>query len=337
MLLSDLSIKRPVLAAVMMLTLVVLGIFSYRRLSVEMYPNVEIPVVSIVTKFPGASPESVERELSKKIEEAVNPIAGVKRVISYSREGVSTVVVEFRLEEKINEVAQETRAKITAVRGELPQAIEDPIIQKLDFNAMPVISLAVRSSVLSPRDLTLLIEKKIKRRLETIAGVGKVDLVGAAKREVNVVVDLARLDALGIGIDEVVNGLKSENVNTPLGRLTQGGTEYPLRLAGKPDRVDQFRSMVIAERNDRPIKLSEVADVVDGIEEERSLALVNGVPAVALDIQKQSGANLVEVVDAVKKRLVQLRSELPSGVTMDGVRRPSIMTRGSLVDGQQST
>ena len=336
MLLSDLSIRRPILAAVMMLALLTLGIFSYRRLSVEMYPNVEIPVVTIVTKFPGASPESVEREVSKRIEEAVNTIAGVKRVLSYSREGVSTVVIEFQLEEKINEVAQETRAKINAVRGELPQAIEDPIIQKLDFNAMPVISLAVRSSVLSPRDLTLLIEKKIKRRLETIAGVGKVDLVGAAKREVNVVVDPARLDALGIGIDEVVNGLKSENVNTPLGRLTQGGTEYPLRLAGKPDRVDQFRSMVIAERNDRPIKLSEVADVVDGIEEERSLALVNGVPAVALDIQKQSGANLVEVVDAVKKRLVQLRAELPPGVTMDVVRDASIMTRDSLEDVQQT-
>ena len=336
MLLSDLSIRRPILAAVMMLALLTLGIFSYRRLSVEMYPNVEIPVVTIVTKFPGASPESVEREVSKRIEEAVNTIAGVKRVLSYSREGVSTVVIEFQLEEKINEVAQETRAKINAVRGELPQAIEDPIIQKLDFNAMPVISLAVRSSVLSPRDLTLLIEKKIKRRLETIAGVGKVDLVGAAKREVNVVVDPARLDALGIGIDEVVKGLKSENVNTPLGRLTQGGTEYPLRLAGKPDRVDQFRSMVIAERNDRPIKLSEVADVVDGIEEERSLALVNGVPAVALDIQKQSGANLVEVVDAVKKRLVQLRAELPPGVTMDVVRDASIMTRDSLEDVQQT-
>ena len=336
MLLSDLSIRRPILAAVMMLALVTLGVFSYRRLSVEMYPNVEIPVVTIVTKFPGASPESVEREVSKRIEEAVNTIAGVKRVLSYSREGVSTVVIEFRLEEKINEVAQETRAKINAVKGELPQGIEDPIIQKLDFNAMPVISLAVRSSILSRRDLTILIEKKIKRRLETIAGVGKVDPVGSAKREVNVVVDPASLDALGIGIDEVVNGLKSENVNTPLGRLTRGGTEYPLRLAGKPDQVDQFRARVIGGRNGRPIKLSEVANVVDGIEEERSLALVNGVPAVALDIQKQSGANLVEVVDAVKKRLVQLKAELPPGVTMEVVRDASIMTRDSLRDVQET-
>ncbi|MDO8281030.1 MAG: efflux RND transporter permease subunit [Thermodesulfovibrionia bacterium] len=336
MLISDLSIKRPIFAAVIMLTLVVLGIFSYRQLSVEMYPNVEIPVVSIITKFPGASPESVERELTKKIEEAVNPIAGVKRVISYSREGVSTVVVEFRLEEKINEVAQEARAKINAVRGELPQGIEDPIIQKLDFNALPVISLAVRSSSLSNRDLTLLVEKKIKRRLETVSGVGKVYLVGSAKREVNVVIDPGRIESLGIGVDTVINGLRSENVNTPLGRLHRGNTEYPLRIAGKPDSVDQFRSMVIAERDGRPIRLGEVAEVVDGIEEERSLALVNGIPAVALDIQKQSGANMVEVVDAIIKRVAQLQPELPSGVTLDVVRDASTMTRDSLKDVQET-
>jgi HAE1 family hydrophobic/amphiphilic exporter-1 len=336
MLLSDLSIKRPVLAAVMILTLVVLGIFSYRRLSVEMYPNVEIPVVSIVTKFPGASPESVERELTKKIEEAVNPVAGVKRVISYSREGVSTVVVEYRLEEKINEVAQETRAKINAVRGELPQGIEDPIIQKLDFNALPVISVAVRSSSLSGRELTLLVEKKIKRRLETVAGVGKVDLVGSAKREVNVVIDPVRVESLSIGVDTVINGLRSENVNTPLGRLNRGNTEYPLRVAGKPDRVDQFRLMVIGERNGRPIRLSEVADVADGIEEERSLALVNGIPAVALDIQKQSGANMVDVVNAIKKRVDQLQTELPENVKLEIVRDASIMTLDSLRDVQET-
>src|SRR5512137_874857 len=138
MILSDLSIKRPIFATVIMLALVTLGLFSYRRLSVEMFPNVEIPVISIVTKFPGASPETVEREVSKKLEEAVNQVAGVKHIYSYSREGVSTVVVEFRLEEKLNEAAQEARAKVNSVRGQLPEGIEEPIIQKIDFNAMPV-------------------------------------------------------------------------------------------------------------------------------------------------------------------------------------------------------
>src|SRR3972149_6499518 len=166
MLLSDLSIRRPILAAVMMFALLTRGIFSYRRLSVEMYPNVEIPVVTIVTKFPGASPESVEREVSKRIEEAVNTIAGVKKVLSISRESVSMVMVEFQLEVKLNDGAQEARAKIAAIRGELPEGIEEPIIQKLDFAAAPIVSLAVRSDTLPPRDLTTLVEKKVKRRFE---------------------------------------------------------------------------------------------------------------------------------------------------------------------------
>ena len=336
MILSDLSIRRPVFATVMVLVLVTLGIFSYRWLPVEMYPNVEIPVLSIVTKFPGASPESVEREVSKRIEESVNGISGVKHVYSFSREGVSTVVVEFRLEEKINEVTQEARAKVNAIRGILPKGIEEPIIQKLDFNAMPIVSLAVRSENLSPRDLTVLVEKTVKRRFEGIAGVGKVDLVGAAKREVNVIIDPERLNALGLGVDVVVVGLRSENVNTPLGRLNWGATEINLRVSGKPDRVEQFREMVITMRNGRPIRLGEVAEVRDGVEEQRSLALVNGAPAVSLDILKQAGANIVEVADAVKRTAEGMRTELPSGTTISVVRDSSVFIRESLDDVQQT-
>ncbi len=336
MILSDLSIKRPIFAAVMMLTLVTLGLFSYRQLSVEMFPNVEIPVVSIVTRFPGASPETVEREVSKRIEEAVNQIAGVKHVYSYSRESVSTVVVEFRLEEKLNEVAQEARAKIGSIRGELPDAVEEPIIQKLDFNAMPVAALAVQSDRLSPRELTTLVEKKIKKRFESVAGVGKVDLIGGAKREINVELDPARLDALGLGVNEVVAGLKSENTNTPLGRLTRDAAEYPLRIDGKPASAGGYRDLVVAQRGGRPIRLGEIALVTDGVEEERRLALVNGVPAIGLDIYKQSGANQVALVDNVKKIMTRVEAELPPGVTLLLVRDGSIMTRESLADVKET-
>ncbi|MEI6703917.1 MAG: efflux RND transporter permease subunit, partial [Deltaproteobacteria bacterium] len=189
MILSNTSIKRPIFASVMVLALVILGIFSYRRLSVEMFPNVEFPIVSVVTTFAGASPETVEREVSKRIEEAVNQIAGVKHVFSTSREGVSTVVVEFRLEEKVNDAAQEVRAKISSVRGTLPASIDEPIIQKLDFNAAPIAALAVESTTLSPRELTTLVEKKVKKRFESVAGVGKVDMVGGQKREVKIDLD----------------------------------------------------------------------------------------------------------------------------------------------------
>src|SRR5512140_2630623 len=152
MILSDLSIKRPIFATVMMLALVTLGIFSYKRLAVEMFPNVEFPLISVVTTFPGASPETVEREISKRIEDAVNQLAGVKHVFSTSREGVSTVMVQFQLEQKVNESAQEVRAKISSIRGNLPQGIDEPIIQKMDFNAAPVAALAVQSSRLSQRE-----------------------------------------------------------------------------------------------------------------------------------------------------------------------------------------
>ncbi len=336
MILSNTSIKRPIFATVMVLALVILGIFSYRRLSVEMFPNVEFPVVSVVTTFSGASPETVEREVSRRIEEAVNEIAGVKHVFSTSREGVSSVVVEFRLEEKVNEAAQEVRAKISSIRGNLPTSIEEPIIQKLDFNASPIAALAVESTVLSQRELTTLVEKKIKKRFEGVVGVGKVDMAGGQKREVNIDLDPARLDALRLGVNDIVAGIRSENTNTPLGRITRGTAEYPLRIEGKPDRVDQYRRMTVAQRNGRPITLGEVAQVHDGVEEKRELALVNGKPAIGLDIYKQSGGNQVELVDMVKKVMNKLQKELPPGVTLSLVRDGSIMTRESLSDVKQT-
>ena len=336
MFLSNLSIKRPIFATVMMLALVTLGIFSYRRLAIDMFPDVEIPVVSVVTKFPGSSPETVEREVSKRVEEAVNSISGVKHVMSTSRESVSSVVLMFHLEVKVNDAAQEVRAKVGAIRGAMPQGIEEPIIQKLDFATFPIASLAVRSERLSPRDLTTLVEKKVKRRFENISGVGKVDLVGPSKREVNVNIDPLRLEALGMGVDEVMAGLQSENVNTPLGRLNRGGTEYPLRISGKPDAVEQFKTMVVARRGGRPIPLAEVAQIRDGIEEQRSLSLVNGVPAIGLDILKQSGANTVGLVDRVKKEIEVLQKELPPGVTIEMVRDASIMIRDSVRDVEET-
>ncbi|MGA2465867.1 MAG: efflux RND transporter permease subunit [Thermodesulfobacteriota bacterium] len=336
MFLSNLSIKRPIFAAVMMLALVTLGIFSYRRLAIDMFPDVEIPVLSIVTKYPGASPETVEREVTKRIEEAVNPISGVKHVTSTSRESVSIVVVEFNLEVKINEASQEARAKVNAIRGDLPQGIEEPIIQKLDFSSIPIVSLAVRSETLSAKDLTALVEKKVKRRFENISGVGKVDLVGESKREVNININPTRLEALGMGVDEVISGLQSENVNTPLGRLNRNGSEYPLRVSGKPEVVDRFKTMVIGQRNGRPIMLSEVAEIKDGIEEQRSLAFVNGVQAVSLDILKQSGANTVGAVELVKKEIAKLQSELPPGTKIEIVRDGSIMIRDSVRDVQET-
>jgi len=334
MFLSDLSIKRPVFATVLMLGLVTLGIFSYRRLAIDLYPDVEIPVVSIFTVYPGASPETVEREVSRRIEEAVNSIPGVKHVSSVSREGLSSVMVEFDLNVKVNEASQEARAKINAIRNELPQGIEEPTIQKLDFQAMPIISLAIRSKNLSPRELTTLADRRIRRRLENIPGVGKAKLVGESKREVHVNVDPALTEAMGLGVDEVVSGLARENVNTPLGRLNRGRTEMPIRVSGKPELVPGFASIVVSQRGGHPVTLGEVADVADAAEEQRSLALIDGVPAVAIDILKLSKANVVATVDAVKKEIGKLDKELPPGTDIQVVRDSSTMIRDSVSDVQ---
>jgi hydrophobic/amphiphilic exporter-1 (mainly G- bacteria), HAE1 family len=336
MFLSDLSIKRPVVATVMMLTLVTLGVFSWRRLPVDMMPEVEIPVLSIITEYPGASPETVEREVSRKIEEAVNPISGVKHVNSTSREGLSSVVVEFNIEVKINDVSQEARAKINAIRADLPESMKEPVIQKYDFGAMPVVSLAVRSKTLSPRELTDLADRRIKRRLESIPGVARAKLVGTSNREVAVDVDPARLSALGMGITEVVAGLASENVNTPLGRLTLGTTEMPLRISGKPTDPKGYAAMVIGRRGTEPIRLSDVATIRDTVEEQRSLALIDGQPAVALDITKQTKANTVGVVDAVLAAVSELRPLLPAGTELQVVRDSSTFIRESVADVQNT-
>jgi len=336
MFLSNLSIKRPVVATVMMLTLVTLGLFSVRRLPIDLMPEVEIPVLSILTEFPGASPESVEREVSRKIEEAVNPIAGVKHVSSVSREGMSSVVVEFNLEVKINDVSQEARAKINSIRRELPAGMSDPVIQKLDFAAMPVISLAVRSTTLQPRELSTLADRKIKRRLESVAGVAKAKLIGASTREVAIDLDPVRLQALGMGVDEVIGGLASENVNTPLGRLTQGLNEMPLRMSGKPKIPALYADMVIGRRGASPIRLGDVGTVRDTIEERRSLAVINGEPAVAIEITKQTKANTVTVVDEVIKTIADLQREMPTGTQIQVVRDTSVFIREAVADVKSS-
>ena len=336
MFLSNLSIKRPVFAAVMMLALVTFGIFSYRRLAIDMFPDVEIPYITIITIYPGASPETVEREVSKRVEESVNPISGVKHLGSISREGVSTVWVEFALEVDVAEAVQEARVKVSAIRDELPDDISEPIVEKIDFSSLPVISLAVRSERLSPRELTDFAEKTVQRRVENIEGVGKVDLVGTSFREVSVELLPERLEALGLGVDDVIGGLRTENVNFPVGRLNRDDTEQPLRVAGKPSEVEGYKTLVIAEIEGRAIALGDVARVVDGVEEQRTLALVDGKPAVALDVIKQSGANTVGVVDAVREEVAALQKDIPEGTVVEIVRDGSISIRESVRDVQET-
>jgi len=334
MFLSDLSIKQPVLATMLAVTLVALGLYSYRELSIDLMPDVEIPYLTVQTVYPGASPETVEREVTKRIEEALNTIPGLRHQTSTSSEGLSVITAEFHLGTNIHTAQQDAQAKINAIRALFPKDMEEPVIQRIDINAMPVISVAIESPTAGIRDLSSLAEKTIKRRLETVPGVGQVNLVGLARREIQVFVDRNKLKAYGLSFAQVAGALQRENQDVPAGKLEQDKQEPLVRVAGKYRSVDEFEHLLVAVRNGASIYLPQVARIVDGIEERRSAALIDGKPGLALDVVKQSGANTVKVADGVLAAIDQLNRELPPHIRLRSVVDRSIFIRDSVEDVQ---
>ncbi len=334
MFLSDLSIKQPVLATMLSVSLVVLGIYSYRELSVDLFPDVEIPVLTVQTLYPGASPQTVEREVTKRVEESLNTISGVRHISSTTTEGLSAIVIEFRLGTNIHTAQQDAQAKISSLRSDFPQGVEEPVIQRFDFSALPIISAAVESPTANIKALSSIAEKTIKKRLENVPGVGQVNLVGMARREIQVFIDRDKLRSFGLTYAEVAGALRRENMDVPAGKLEQGAREPLVRVAGKFRSVDEFRDLIVAVRNGRPVYLPEVARVVDGIEERRSASLVDDRAGLALDIVKQSGSNTVEVADGIERALTQINAELPSHIRVRKVVDRSTFIRESVEDVQ---
>ena len=330
--LSGVAIRRPIFTMMIMVGLIVLGIFSYRRLSIDQFPSVDIPVVVVQTTYPGASAETIEREVTERMEQAFNPIEGVDRITSQSLEGVSLVVVEFDLERNSDVASQDIRAKIETIRRDLPVAIDPPIVQKFDPSALPIISLALSSDVTPLPQLTSLADEDLRRALETVRGVGEVRLAGGLEREIRVFLQPDRLQASGVSVGEIISALQAQNLEAPAGRLERGATETLVRVTGRITDPAQFNDIVVANRNGAPIRLREVATVEEGTEDERSLALVNGKRAVSLDILKISGANTVEVADGVNEAITGIRSRLPAGTELQVVRDNSITIRRSVED-----
>lgn len=314
MFLSDLSIKRPVLTTCIMLALVVLGLFSVKGLGIDQFPKVDFPVVTVSVIYPGASPDAVEQDVIKKIEEAMNPLEKVKEISSTSQDSLGTVVIQFHLERDVDKAMEDVRSKLGQIRKDLPETIKEPIIQKMDPAQTPVLSLVVRPDEkhagMSDKELTRIAEEFIKRRIENTPGVGKVDVVGGAKREILVHVDPASLEALGISLNQVMNALGNDTRAVPSGSLLQGSREISVRVDAKARRVVDFEHVVVGEKKGRPIELREVAKVVDGEKERRSLARLNGINAVALELQRQTGGNTVAMVKAVEKQMEKLKPEL---------------------------
>jgi HAE1 family hydrophobic/amphiphilic exporter-1 len=332
MFLSNLSIRQPVFATMMVVALVVIGIFSYSELKIDLFPNIDLPVVSITTQYPGVAPETVETEVTKRIEEAVNPTGGIRHISSTTTEGFSTVIVEFRLGTDIRVALQEVQGKINSVRSLFPRDVKEPVIQQFRIEDLPILSIVVLSPNLDAKALTTLAEKVLKRRLENISGVGQVRLVGVARREIHVLLDRDKLKAYGLTYPQVLEALRRENMDVPAGKLDQGIRESLVRVAGRAKEPRDFNQLIAAEKGGYPIILSALGRIEDGIEEQTSFSLLNGEPALAMQVQKQTGANTVEVADSVKEGLKQLQAEMPRGVELRVVQDNSVFIRDAVHD-----
>jgi len=330
--LSALAIRRPVFTAMVMSALVVLGYFSYRRLPIDQFPAIDLPIVTVQTTYPGASASTVEREVTRRLEEAFNPVEQVKKITSISLEGVSQVIVEFQLTRNVDLAAQDLRSKIDGIRRNLPAGIDPPVVQKIDFGAMPILSLALSNPDVPLVRLTALADETIRRRLESVAGVGEVRISGGVKREVRVYLLPSRMEALGITVPQISAALRMQNIDAPAGRVLLGAREQLVRVSGRIGTPEQFGQVIVATRGGLTIRLADVARIEDATEEERSLALVDLRRSIGIDLIKVSGANTVAVADGVKAEIAKLRAALPAGTQLQVVRDNSVLIRNSVSD-----
>ncbi|EHR71689.1 cation/multidrug efflux pump [Burkholderiales bacterium JOSHI_001] len=328
------SIANPVMAVMVMLAFVVLGLFSLQRLKVDQFPNIEFPTVVVQVDYPGASPEIVESEVTKKVEEALNTIAGINQLFSRTYEGTSVVIVQFNLEMDGRRAADDVREKLSIVKASFRDEVKEPRVSRFDPAARPIYSIALTSPdrSLSVQQLTTYADQVLRKRLENVRGVGSVTLVGGLKRELNVYVKPQALEAFGVGVDQVMAAVRTENQELPAGNLRSADAERVVQIDGRVKRPQDLERIVVARRNGQSVKLGQLADVVDGPEEAESLALYNGQRTLALEVQKSQGENTIEVVDGLNQAVAAVRPQLPAGMALDVVRDNSRPIRVSVAN-----
>ena len=335
------SINNPVFATMIMVALTVLGAFSYQRLRVEAMPDVRPPWVSIQVVYPGASPEQVENDIAKPIENAANTVAGIKRLLSASYEGIGYTWIEFRLDVDQDRVVQEVRDKVALIRGGFPRDVKDPVVQRGgDENDQPVAFYALLANGLTPRELTTLGEQVVQKGFERVRGVGRVAIGGSVTRQIQARIDPVRLTAVGLSVDQVVNALRAANISVPVGTVSNDSNESIVRVDGRITSPQDFGKIIVARKNGASILLSQIAEVVDTEKERQSLARVNGSPAISFDIFKAQDANIVEVGVSLKAAAANLRKQLPAGVELrllransDFVERAADSVKITIVEG----
>ena len=338
---TNVSIKNPVFATMVMVALVVLGMFSYASLGVEQMPNVQVPVVFIQVLYPGASPEAVENDLTRPIEDTVNTVSGVKMIRSNSYEGRSETVVEFNLSVNVDRVTQEVRDKIAQVRPAFPKDAKDPYIVRFDGeNAQPITTLGVTATAHDMRALSTLAEQVIVKRLQGVAGVGKVTVGGAVARQIQVNLKPDQLTAQNIGVDEVMRAIQLTNQDLPAGSISRGNAEQLVRIEGRIRDPRGFGKIIVARRANAPVLLEQVAEIVDGGREQFSISRLNGVPSLSISVVKVQDANIVETGDGVQQAVRDLALRLPPDVKIstvfsnaDAVRRSLENVKRTIIEG----
>ncbi|MFQ5640822.1 MAG: efflux RND transporter permease subunit [bacterium] len=332
MFLSKVSIKRPVLMTMVIMSFVVIGLYSYLQLAVDLTPDVDFPVVTVTTVYPGAGPKEIETLIIEKIEDEVSTISGVKHVQAVAREGVAIMIVEFEVGTDVDIAAIEVKDKIDLIKADLPDDAEDPLVSKFDINAQPVLDLAVSS----PRPLAevyRMVDDVIKDQLSRVPGVASIDIFGGKEREILISVRRDRLRAYGLSILDVVGGIAAANLDIPGGHIKQGTKEYTVRLDGEFEEVEHIRKIqLVSFTRAQPIKLIEIADVIDTFEEQRDLARYESKPAVGLSVVKKGDANSVAVASGVKKEIEKLAEILPDDVEIEIARDRSVFIDRSIND-----
>ncbi|MBI5587941.1 MAG: efflux RND transporter permease subunit [Deltaproteobacteria bacterium] len=327
--LYEICIKRPVFATMIIMSLVVMGLASYRELGLDVFPKVDLPTITVTTRLEGASPEEIESQITKRIEEAVNTINGIDELRSTTIEGQSQIFATFLLEKNIDVAANEVREKVSTILGALPAGTDPPVIEKFDPDASPVMSIVV-SGKRSAREITELSDKKIKRQLEVIKDIGAITLVGDRKREIKVFIDPDRLSAYNLSVVSVKDALKRQNVEVPGGRITWESREEGLRTMGRLEKVSDFNDLIVADYKGAPVRLKDIARIEDGEEEPRTLSRLDGNNAVSLLVRKQSGTNTVKVVDSVKEKLDEIKATLPPDIRIEIVTDQSKFIKKSV-------
>lgn len=325
--LARICVERPVFATVLSLVILVVGGVFYKQLGVDQFPKIDFPIVVVQTIQAGSSPEDMEREISDKVEGAVNTISGIDELRSTSSEGVSLVVIQFLLEKNVDVASQEVQQKVNGVLAELPKGIDPPVIRKIEPDAVPVLFVAVRAPGKTVREVTDVADRIVRRRLESVSGVGQAVLIGGRKRQIDVLVDPVKLKALGISPLEVAASINAQNITLPGGRVDTSRDYLTLRVNGRVESVDELRAIIVRDQSGRSIRLDELAEVRDGVQDADTSAMWNGERTVLLAISKQSGTNTLAVVDDVRARMADVQNELPTGYFLEVQRDGSAVVR----------